>query len=115
MSSGSQRNPMTGVIRQGTKVVGAILVPDASEAFVREFNHCYGQLRMSIVPNEQPTPAPLANPNSFQLPNWFRHVWHGNVLQGAQPEPNHAATATPNAAPPAPRTHQTPRRRRTTP
>jgi hypothetical protein len=115
MSSGSQRDPMTGVIRQGTKVVGAILVPDASESFVREFNHCYGQLRMSIVPNEQPAPAPSANPNSFQLPNWFRHVWHGNVLQGAQPESIASTIATPNAVQPAPPAHQTPRRRRTTP
>jgi len=114
MSSGSQRDPMNGVIRQGTKMVGAIHVPDASEAFVREFNHCYGQLRMSIVPNEQPTLAPPANPNSFQLPNWFRHVWKDHALQGAQPEPIAAAVANPNAIPPAPPPNQAPRRRRPT-
>jgi hypothetical protein len=114
MSSGSQRDPMTGVIRQGTKVVGAILVPDASDAFVREFNHCYGQLRMSIVPNEQPTPANPTNPNSFQLPNWFRHVWQGPAQQGVQPEPMAAAVANPNAIPPAPPPNQVPRRRRPT-
>ena len=78
MSSGAQRDPLSGVIRQGKKVVGAIVIPDASDVFIREFNHCYGQLRMSVTPSDQPRTSPTSHPHTFRLPDWFRHVWHAS-------------------------------------
>lgn len=77
MSSGSNRELQTGVIRQGKKIVGTICMPDATETFIREFNHCYGQLRMEIE-EKNASPSPANNPQSFQLPTWFRHVWHNS-------------------------------------
>lgn len=78
MSSGAQRDPLSGVIRQGKKIVGAIVIPDASDVFIREFNHCYGQLRMSVTPSDQPRTPPANHPHTFRLPDWFRHVWHAS-------------------------------------
>ena len=78
MSSGAQRDPLSGVIRHGTKVVGAIVIPEDPEVFVREFNHCYGQLRLSVTPVDHPSKTINSNPHTFQLPDWFRHVWHAN-------------------------------------
>jgi hypothetical protein len=78
MSSGAQRDPLSGVIRQGTKVVGSIVIPEDPEVFVREFNHCYGQLRLSVTPVDHPSKTTHSNPHTFQLPDWFRHVWHAN-------------------------------------
>lgn len=75
MSSGSNREDQTGIIRQGKKVVGTICLPDATEVFIREFNHCYGQLRMEIE-EKAPQRSSPRNPHAFQLPTWFRHVWH---------------------------------------
>ncbi|XZE46178.1 hypothetical protein SH467x_001451 [Pirellulaceae bacterium SH467] len=79
MSSGSEREPLSGVIRQGNKVVGSICIPDASEVFIREFNHCYGQLRMQIEENRPSIPSLPTNPHTFRLPSWFRHVWHPRI------------------------------------
>jgi len=75
MSSGSQREQPTGVIRQGNRVVGCIVMPEADDVFIREFNHCYGQLRLSVASTPNPAPKTI-DPNTFQLPTWFRHVWH---------------------------------------
>lgn len=77
MSSGSHRGTPNGVIRQGTKVVGCIVMPEDEAVFIREFNHCYGQLRMSVTPTSPPTTKPITtDPYTFQIPMWFRHVWH---------------------------------------
>jgi hypothetical protein len=78
MSSGSNRGSPTGVIRQGNRVVGGIVMPEDEEVFIREFNHCYGQLRMSVTPlAKPPIRKPVTtDPNTFQIPAWFRHVWH---------------------------------------
>jgi hypothetical protein len=48
------------------------------EVFIREFNHCYGQLRMSVAANPAtPATKPVTtDPHTFQIPAWFRHVWH---------------------------------------
>ncbi|MBM3963958.1 MAG: hypothetical protein FJ308_02670 [Planctomycetes bacterium] len=81
MSSGSQREQPTGVIRQGNRVVGCIVMPEADDVFIREFNHCYGQLRLSVASTPNPIPK-TTDPNTFQLPTWFRHVWHS-----VHPEP----------------------------
>lgn len=76
VSSGSERDRPCGVLRQGTRVVGCICMPEASDIFIKEFNHCYGQLRLEV---SAPVPSPKsldANPYTFRLPMWFRHVWH---------------------------------------
>jgi hypothetical protein len=76
MSSGSDRDRPAGVIRQGSKVVGSICMPEASEVFIKEFNHCYGQLRMEVEDNPKSDPIRNPNPHTFRLPSWFRHVWN---------------------------------------
>lgn len=78
MSSGSERDRPLGVIRQGSKVVGAVCIPDASDIFIKEFNHCYGQLRLEVEAPKASKPAIANNPHAFRLPTWFRHVWHRN-------------------------------------
>ena len=60
MSSSLSREPLTGVIRQDAKVVGAICLPeDAEQDFIEQFNHCYGPLRLHIesagLPESPPT------------------------------------------------------------
>ncbi|MEI7459436.1 MAG: hypothetical protein WCK15_08535 [Pirellula sp.] len=76
MSSGSERDRPCGVLRQGTKVVGCVCMPDASEVFIKEFNHCYGQLRLELTQPILENLPTNANPHTFRLPMWFRHVWH---------------------------------------
>ncbi len=52
MSSSFFREPMTGVIRQGNQIVGAICLPEEDCAdFIEAFNACYGSMRMRIEPN----------------------------------------------------------------
>jgi len=77
MSSGSYRDAPTGVIHQGNKVVGCIVMPEAEEVFIREFNHCYGQMRMSVaaVTPDPTSKTATTDPHTFQIPSWFRHVW----------------------------------------
>lgn len=76
MSSGSERDRPCGLLRQGNKVVGNVTMPEATEIFIKEFNHCYGQLRLEV--SEQPAIRAIqnANPHTFRLPMWFRHVWN---------------------------------------
>lgn len=51
--SSYQREPMTGLIRQDNRVVGAICLPEEDQQeFINEFNNCYGPLRMHIEPLE---------------------------------------------------------------
>lgn len=81
MSSGSYRGTPTGVIRQGNRIVGGIVMPEDEEVFIRQFNHCYGQLRMSVTPiTELPAKKGITtDPYTFQIPTWFRHVWHSTI------------------------------------
>jgi hypothetical protein len=76
MSSGSERERPCGVLRQGTNVVGCVCMPDPSDVFIKEFNHCYGQLRLEVSAPLADLPQDRLNPNTFRLPMWFRHVWH---------------------------------------
>ena len=76
MSSGSERDRPAGVIRQGSKVVGTICIPEASDVFIKEFNPCYGQLRMEVEDNPNMDTIRNPNPHTFRLPSWFRHVWN---------------------------------------
>ncbi len=51
MSSSFARDPMTGVIRQGNQIVGAICLPEEDCAdFIESFNACYGSIRLHIEP-----------------------------------------------------------------
>jgi hypothetical protein len=76
MSSGSERDRPCGVLRQGAKIVGCICMPDATDIFIKEFNHCYGQLRLEVSEPIVSEPIDPKNPSTFKLPMWFRHVWH---------------------------------------
>ncbi len=56
MSSSPSREPLTGIIRQDAKVVGAICLPDEElQDFIEQFNHCYGPLgmRIEMLPGSQ--------------------------------------------------------------
>jgi hypothetical protein len=64
--SSYQREPLTGIIRQESRVVGAICLPEeAPQDFIEQFNHCYGPLRMRIEASPQalrgvtPPPRPI--------------------------------------------------------
>lgn len=49
MSSSLQREPLTGIIRQGQKVVGGVALPEEGlQQFVDQFNHCYGPMGLKI-------------------------------------------------------------------
>lgn len=51
MSSSFWREPLSGMIRQDSKVIGAICLPEVDvQEFIDQFNHCYGPLRMHIEP-----------------------------------------------------------------
>lgn len=51
MSSSLWREPLSGIIRQDAKVIGAIALPESDvQEFIDQFNHCYGPLRMRIEP-----------------------------------------------------------------
>ncbi len=76
MSSGSERDRPCGLLRQGNKVVGNVCMPEATDVFIKEFNHCYGQLRLEVSEQVAAVSKLNSNPHSFRLPMWFRHVWN---------------------------------------
>ena len=54
MSSSPSREPLSGVIRQDAKVIGAICLPEEDpQDFIEQFNHCYGPMHMKIEPPVQ--------------------------------------------------------------
>ncbi|QDV26222.1 hypothetical protein [Aureliella helgolandensis] len=58
MSSSPPREPLSALIRQDTKVVGAICLPEEDvQEFIDQFNNCYGPMRMCI---ERPKFGPKA-------------------------------------------------------
>lgn len=60
MSSSLWREPLSGMIRQDSKVIGAICLPEEDvQEFIDQFNHCYGPLRMRIEPINL-VPVPIA-------------------------------------------------------
>jgi hypothetical protein len=83
MSSGSERERPNGILRQGTKIVGCVAMPELSEVFIQEFNHCYGQLRLEVSEPEVAISSSDTNPHTFRLPMWFRHVWHKRSQEGS--------------------------------
>ena len=55
MTSSVDREPLSGVIRQNDRVVGAVCLPeDDLLDFIIEFNHCYGPLALHIDAPEKP-------------------------------------------------------------
>ncbi len=76
MSSGSERDPLCGIIVQSGRVVGAICIPEEGQDFIEEFNNCYGPLRMQVTELEQNAPKPVKAPGyQFRLPTWYREAW----------------------------------------
>jgi hypothetical protein len=75
MSSGSERDPMCGVIMQGNRVVGSICIPEQSPEFIEEFNNCYGPLRMQVAEVSPKTPEKEIIRSRFRLPTWYRQAW----------------------------------------
>ena len=71
MSSSFDRDPLSGVIRQNKKVVGAICLPEKDlHAFIDQFNHCYGPLHMHIdPPDHTPLPGSLLFPVGASRPS----------------------------------------------
>lgn len=77
MSSSISREPLSGLIRQDAKVIGAICLPEEDpQEFIEQFNHCYGPMRMKIEPPASvpkrttpllPVGAKLRNP--FRIPD----------------------------------------------
>ena len=54
MTSSTDREPLTGIIHQQERVVGAICLPEENLLdFINEFNHCYGPLHLHIEPPRQ--------------------------------------------------------------
>jgi hypothetical protein len=61
-------------------------MPEATDIFIKEFNHCYGQLRLEVsAPILEPT-SDFRNPSTFRLPMWFRHVWHSMNPESMTPD-----------------------------
>lgn len=75
-------------------------MPEDEEVFIREFNHCYGQLRMSVAPNAAVAAKRVAaaDPHTFQIPTWFRHVWH--APPAVRPEIADLPSGPPSESPP---------------
>lgn len=49
MSSSLYRDPLTGTIRQGKKVIGGVCLPEQDPLdFIDQFNHCYGPMGLRI-------------------------------------------------------------------
>lgn len=61
MSSSVDREPLSGVIRQNKRIVGAVCLPEENLLdFINEFNHCYGPMQLHIdtpvLPDEAEEP-----------------------------------------------------------
>lgn len=71
MSSSLWREPLSGTIRQDSRVIGAICLPESElQEFIEQFNHCYGPLRMHIEP---PKYMPLAATSAPLVPVGSTH------------------------------------------
>jgi hypothetical protein len=51
MSSSPAREPLTGLILQGERVVGGLNLPDPPDDFLREFHERYGHLGLRVIVN----------------------------------------------------------------
>ena len=81
MSSGSDRGHASGIIMQGKRVVGAVCIPDASDAFIEQFNNCYGPMKLQcnrIAAEVSPMaigPGLSRNRAAHRMTKWFRQSW----------------------------------------
>lgn len=63
MTSSTQREPLSGVIHEQERIVGAICLPEENLLdFINEFNHCYGPLHLHIEP-----PQPVQEKNVYPV------------------------------------------------
>lgn len=80
MSSGSDRDPLCGVIVQRGKVVGAISIPELSDHFVEEFNNCYGPIRLQCSQLDPEAKQAGTIPTyRHRLPTWYREAWQPRI------------------------------------
>ncbi|MFO0923770.1 MAG: hypothetical protein U0905_14920 [Pirellulales bacterium] len=87
MSSGSERDPLFGIIIQSGRVVGALCIPDAGADFIEEFNNCYGPLRMQAAELDSESRNRGVVPKmTFRLPTWYREAWRPRVDIVSQPK-----------------------------
>ncbi len=86
MSSGSERERPTGIIVQGTKVVGSVCIPDATDEFIRQFNYCYGPMKMVCSRNPSDEEKdPRRRDERFRMPMWSREMWETKPSYYSQP------------------------------
>ena len=90
MSSGSERDPLCGIITQSGKIVGSICIPEEGGDFIEEFNTCYGPMRLQIAQLDPVSRQSGVLPKfRFRLPTWYREAWRPRV---EQPIPKNPAT-----------------------
>lgn len=77
MSSGSERERPMGIIVQGTRVVGAVHIPKGDDDFIKQFNYCYGPMRMecSRLADESESSEKKKKDERFRMPKWSRQLW----------------------------------------
>ncbi|MCA9130756.1 MAG: hypothetical protein KDB22_26905 [Planctomycetales bacterium] len=69
MSSSFQREPLSGLIQQHQRVVGAVCLPEVdAQEFIEQFNHCYGPMGLRIL-----SPLLPPNPTGMLLPVGATH------------------------------------------
>jgi hypothetical protein len=59
MSSSPAREPLSGLILQGDRIVGGLNLPNPPDEFLREFHSRYGHLGLRVVPNERNSASAL--------------------------------------------------------
>ena len=61
--SSPAREPLSGIIRQGRKIIGGICLPERNVVdFIAQFNRCYGALKLKIDLPLGADLTPLARP-----------------------------------------------------
>ena len=79
MSSGSERERPSGIIRHGNRVVGAVSISLENEQFIAQFNHFYRGMRMEcckLEPDAEAVPAERDKRDErFRMPVWSRQQY----------------------------------------
>ena len=85
MSSGSERERPMGIIVQGTRVVGAVHIPGGNDEFIKQFNYCYGPMKMEcsrLAETEQNEKK--KKDERFRMPTWSRQLWESQPVATQQ-------------------------------